>query len=158
MSFRARAWEMGRVVEIQNSKLKIQNPAYDLLVAASEEIRLSPPADPFDDDVLSKLRDRLEKCADVAFAHLVDVAVPNRGVDPGPTLFVWLVPAAMKSLRAALNLVSEAVADALPGDRFLDVVILNSAPELLPEIERIGCLFVEMDSSERQRALEAAIE
>jgi hypothetical protein len=37
------------------------------------------------------------------------------------------------------------------------VVILNSAPELLPEIEAVGCLFVEMDSFERQRALEATI-
>lgn len=127
-------------------------------MAEPEEIRLSPPANPFDEEILSKLRGRLEKCPDLAFAHLVDVEVPNSGVGPGPTLFVWLVPAAMKSLRAALNLVSEAVADALPGDRFLDVVILNSAPELLPEIEGVGCLFVEMDSFERQRALEATIE
>jgi hypothetical protein len=123
-----------------------------------DEIRLSPPADPFDDYVVSKLRDRLEKCTDLAFAHLVDVEVPNKGVEPGPTLFVWLVPAALKSLRAALNLVSEAVADALPADRFLDVVILNSAPELLPEIERVGCLFVEVDGCERQKALEATLE
>lgn len=122
-----------------------------------EEIRLSPPADPFDADVLEKLRDRLEKCADLAFAHLVDVEVPEREVGPGPTLFVWLVPAAMRSLRAALNLVSEAVADALPADRFLDVVILNSAPELLPEVERADCLFVEIDGEERRRALEAVI-
>jgi hypothetical protein len=63
----------------------------------------------------------------------------------------------MKSLRAALNLVSESVAKALPRDRFLDVVILNSAPELLPDVERAGCLFVEPDPDERQRAL-AAIE
>ena len=53
-------------------------------------------------------------------------------------LFVWLVPAAMRSLRAALNLVSDTVAKALPGNQFLDVVILNSAPELLPDVERAG--------------------
>jgi hypothetical protein len=127
-------------------------------MAASQELRLSPPADPFDDEVLSDLRGRLEKCPDLAFAHLVDVEVPNSGVGPGPTLFVWLVPAAMKSLRAALNLVSEAVADALPRDRFLDVVILNSAPEMLQEVERVGCLFVEKDGEERRRALEVVVE
>ena len=65
-------------------------------------------------------------------------------------LFVWLVPAAMRSMRAALNLISEAVAMALPEDRFLDVVILNSAPELLPEIERVGSLLVAPHPDERQ--------
>ena len=72
-------------------------------------------------------------------------------------LFVWLVPAAMRSLRAALNLVSDSVAKALPRDLFLDVVILNSAPELLPDVERVGCLFVEPKPEERRQAL-AAIE
>jgi hypothetical protein len=70
-------------------------------------------------------------------------------------LFVWLVPAAMRSLRAALNLVADTVAKTLPGDQFLDVVILNSAPELLPEVERAGCLFVEPHPDERRRALAA---
>jgi len=93
----------------------------------------------------------------VAFAHLVDVEVPDRGEGPGPVLFVWLVPAAMRSLRAALDLVSETVAKALPSDIFLDVVILNSAPELLPEVEGAGCLFVEPHPDERKRAL-AAVE
>jgi hypothetical protein len=72
------------------------------------------------------------------------------------TLFVWIVPAAMGSLRGALNLISEAVARALPEDRFLDVVILNSAPELLTPVEEAGCLLVERDSDERRRARDAA--
>jgi len=104
---------------------------------------------------LRKLRDGLERCADLAFAHLVDVDVPETGDEPGLVLFVWLDPAAMRSLRPALNLVSETVAKALPEDRFLDVVILNSAPELLPDVERAGCLFVEPLPKERRRALEA---
>jgi len=70
-------------------------------------------------------------------------------------LFVWLDPVAMRSMRAALNLVSETVAKALPGDRFLDVVILNSAPELLSDVERARCLFVEPHPDERKRALAA---
>ena len=70
-------------------------------------------------------------------------------------LFAWLVPAAMKSMRAALNLLSDTVAKALPRDRFVDIVILNSAPELLPQVEGAGCLFVEPDPAERQRALAA---
>ena len=122
---------------------------------ASTEIRITPPRQPLEDEVLKKLRDGLERCADLAFAHLVDVSVPETGDEPGPVLFVWLDPAAMRSLRPALNLVSDTVAKALPGDRFLDVVILNSAPELLPDVERAGCLFVEPHPNERQRALEA---
>ena len=124
-------------------------------MSGSTEIRISPPGRPLEDEVLRKLRDGLERCADLAFAHLVDVDVPDSGDEPGLVLFVWLAPAAMRSLRPALNLVSETVAKALPEDRFLDVVILNSAPELLPDVERAGCLFVEPLPNERQRALEA---
>jgi hypothetical protein len=127
------------------------------MVAPDQHLHITPPARPLEDEVEDKLRKGLEACPDVAFAHLVDVDVPGLGEGPGTVLFVWLVPAAMKSLRAALNLVSESVAKALPRDRFLDVVILNSAPELLPDVERAGCLFVEPDPDERQRAL-AAIE
>ena len=104
---------------------------------------------------MEKLRSGLERCPDLAFAHLVDVEVPARGEGAGPVLFVWLVPAAMKSLRAALNLVSDTVAKALPSDRYVDVVILNSAPELLSTVERAGCLLVEPDPEERRRALAA---
>jgi hypothetical protein len=73
-----------------------------------------------------------------------------------PALFVWLQPAAMRSLRMSLNLVSEIVADVLPEAVHLDVLILNSAPELLDRVESAGCLLVERDPDERRRALEAA--
>jgi hypothetical protein len=56
----------------------------------------------------------------------------------------------------ALNLVSEVVAKALPEDRFIDVAILNSAPELLQDVERADSLFVVRDLEERRRALAAA--
>ncbi len=125
---------------------------------ASTEIRITPPRQPLEDEVLKKLRDGLERCADLAFAHLVDVDVPETGDEPGLVLFVWLDPAAMRSLRPALNLVSDTVAKALPEDRFLDVVILNSAPELLSDVARAGCLFVEPHPDERQRALAAIFE
>ena len=124
-------------------------------MAPDQQLRITPPAHPLGDEVENTLREGLEACPDLAFAHLVDVDVPEREEGPGMVLFVWLVPAAMRSLRAALNLVSDTVAKALPGDRFLDVVILNSAPELLPDVERAGCLFVEPKPDERRRALAA---
>ena len=124
---------------------------------SEQHLRMTPPARPLDEQVAARLRDGLEACPDVAFAHLVDVDVPDRGEGPGLVLFVWLVPAAVGSLRAALDLVAETVAKALPPDRFVDLVILNSAPELLLDVERAGCLFVEPDPEERRRAL-AAIE
>jgi hypothetical protein len=130
---------------------------YDLRVMApDQQLRITRPGQPLGEDVENMLRDSLEACPDLAFAHLVDVEVPEQGESRGMVLFVWLVPAAMRSIRAALNLVSEAVAKALPADRFLDVVILNSAPELLPDVERAGCLFVESHPDERRRALTAA--
>jgi hypothetical protein len=127
------------------------------MAGPDEHLRITPPAQPLDDEVKDRLREGLESCPDVAFAHLVDVEVPEREEGPGTVLFVWLVPAAIRSLRAALNLVSDTVAKALPRDLFLDVVILNSAPELLLDVERVGCLFVEPHPDERRRAL-AAIE
>jgi hypothetical protein len=125
------------------------------MAASDQHLRISPLARPLADEVEDRLRKGLETCPDIAFAHLVDVEVPDRGEGPGTVLFVWLVPPAMKSLRAALNLVSDTVAKALPRDLFLDVVILNSAPELLPEVEGAGCLFVEPHPDERRRALAA---
>ena len=125
------------------------------MMGSEQNLRITPPARPLDDEVKDRLRESLEACPDVAFAHLVDVAVTERGEEPGMVLFVWLVPAAMRSVRAALNLVSDSVAKALPRDLFLDVVILNSAPELLPDVELAGCLFVEPNPDERRRALVA---
>jgi hypothetical protein len=132
---------------------------YDFRVMAPDQpLCITPPGWPLEDGVEANLREGLNSCPDLAFAHLVDVDVPDQGEGPGMVLFVWLVPAAMKSIRAALNLVSEVVAKALPGDRYLDVVILNSAPEILLEVERAGCLFVERHPDERRRALAAASE
>ena len=125
-------------------------------MAPDQQLRITPPGQPLGIEVENNLREGLEACPDLAFAHLVDVDVPGQGEGPGMVLFVWLVPAAMRSMRAALNLVSEAVAKALPGDRFLDVVILNSAPELLPDVERAGCLLIAPHPDERERALAAA--
>jgi hypothetical protein len=124
--------------------------------AAAEALRFEPPRDPLDPAVLAELRIAIGSCPDVAFAHLVDVAVPGRQAAPEPALFVWLVPEAMGSLRAALNLLSATVANVLPAERFLDVLILNSAPELLAAVEEARCLLVERDPEERRRAREAA--
>lgn len=121
-----------------------------------EEILFSAPQHPFDEQVVKKLRAGIENCPDVAFAYLADAEVSGREERPGQVIFVWLVAAAMTSLRGALNLVSEVVADALPEDRYLDVVILNSAPELLIDLEGADCLFVVRDAEERSRALAAA--
>jgi hypothetical protein len=120
------------------------------------EIVIEGLADSLTDEVEGKLRTEIEACPDVAFAHLCQVTVAGTQPEPQASLFVWLLPEAVGSLRAALNLVSEAVARALPEDRFLDVLILNSAPELLAQVEEADCLFVERDPAERLRAREAA--
>ena len=144
---------------VRRSDGDIHSLRYDRLVTQPEErVLFSRPRQPFDEKVVKKLRAGIEKCPDVAFAHLADAEVVGRQDRPGQVIFVWLVAAAMGSLRGALNLVSETVADALPEDRFLDVVILNSAPELLEDLERADCLFVVRDAEERRRALAAASE
>jgi hypothetical protein len=125
------------------------------MTESDQHLRITPPARPFEGEVEEKLRAGLAACPDVAFAHLLDVEIPDRREGPGTVLFVWLVPPALKSMRAALNLVSETVAKALPKELYLDVVILNSAPELLHDVEQAGCLFVEPDAEERRRALSA---
>ncbi|MGD9253121.1 MAG: hypothetical protein PVG92_04225 [Holophagae bacterium] len=119
-------------------------------------IRVTAQREALPPERLEALEQRLMACPDVAFCHLVDVEVEGVNVDPSPTLFVWTVPSALKSLRTALNIVSEAVADSLPPDRYLDVLILNSAPELLMTVEEAGGLFAERDPDERRRALRAA--
>ena len=126
------------------------------MVAAEEELSISRPEPPLDHDTLQKLREGLEICPDLAFAYLTNVEVVGGDHRSAMTLFAWLVPDAVRSLRPALNLVSEVVAGALPEDRFLDVAILNSVPELLQDVERADCLFVVRDAEERRRALAAA--
>lgn len=128
----------------------------DDLQTGGPEIIVTAPKIPMDGEIEERLRDELERCPDVAFAHLPLVEVMGRPEAPQMSLFVWLVPEAVGSLRGALNLVCEAVARALPEDVFLDVLILNSAPELLARVEEAGCLLVVRDKAERQRACDAA--
>lgn len=120
------------------------------------EIIIERPEVGLDDEVENRLRVELASCPDVAFAHLPQVTVAGHQEEPRLSLFVWLVPVAVGSLRSALNLVSEAVARALPESVFLDVLILNSVPELLMSVEAAGCLVVERDAEERRRACDAA--
>ncbi len=121
----------------------------------NDEITISRPHQPLSEEILGNLGLCLRSCPDLAFAYLVDVEVAGVDGGPSPTLFVWLEPEAVGSLRSALNMVSEAVADALPEKEFLDVLVLNSVPELLDRIEEVDCLLVERDPLERQRALSA---
>ncbi len=113
------------------------------------------PVNPLDEAVLERLRQELAQCPDVAFVHLPQVRNPEQGT-PQLILFVWLVAAAMRTLKQALNLVSDVVASALPDGQALDLVILNSAPELLDAVERAGCLLLVRDEEERHNALQAA--
>ncbi len=122
----------------------------------SEDLRISKPLIPWPRDRTENLRRELSACKDVAFAHLPDVLVPGRQTKPHRVLFVWLVPEAMGALRGALNTLCDATARALPKSEFVDLVILNSAPELLLPVEEADCLFLELDPEERARALEAA--
>lgn len=121
-----------------------------------ESILVRPPTEALGREITALLRSEIERCHDVAFAHLVEVEVPVGQTGGSLALFVWLLPRAMGSLRASVNLLSEVVARVLPEDRYLDVLILNSAPELLDRVEAAGCLLVECDPEERRRALEAA--
>lgn len=123
-----------------------------------DDVRILRPQRPLDATVEERLRSDLTQCPDVAFAHLADVVVSSGAGPPEPALFVWLRPEGLRSVRSALNLVSEAVSRCLPDDRYLDVVILNSAPELLEDIEDRGVLVVERDAAERRRAREAALD
>jgi len=122
----------------------------------STEILIESRQRDLDPEVERRLVEELGRCPDLAFAHLPQVLVPGQQVRPELVLFAWLEPEALRSLRFALNLVTEAVSRALPSDEFLDVVVLNSAPELLEPIERTGCLLVERNPEERARALAAA--
>jgi hypothetical protein len=120
------------------------------------EIIIEPPERALDAEVEDRLRYELKGCPDVAFAHLCRVSVPGHQPKPQLSLFVWLVSEAMPSLSGALNVVCGAVARALPPDVFIDVLILNSAPELLVAVEEACHVFVERDPGERRRAQDAA--
>ena len=120
-----------------------------------DELRIEAPTRRLAPDVERRLKEELGSCPDLAFAYLPEVMVPDRQEAPELVLFVWLVPSSLRSLRFALNLVSEAVARVLPDGDYLDVVVLNSAPELLGEVERARTLLVENDAGERNRALAA---
>lgn len=122
---------------------------------SDQKLLFGPPHQPLDEASMEALRSDLSVCPDVAFSHLVDVQIGTAEAQPSLSLFVWLVPAAVRSLRKSLNLVSEVVAGAISQDRCVDVLILNSAPELLADVERAGCLLVERDADERTRALAA---
>lgn len=113
------------------------------------------PRSPLPRELEAKLRTELAKCPDVAFAHLPEVEVEGHS-GAELTLFVWLQPTALHTLRGALNLVCDTVARVLPDGRHLDVVILNSAPELLEAVEGAGSLLIERNTEERRRALAAA--
>jgi hypothetical protein len=128
----------------------------DTTIEPDQEIIIEPPEVGLDDEVRARLRAEFGSCPDVAFAHLTQVTVVGRQPESQLSLWVWLVPEAVGSLRAALNLVSEAVARALPRDLFVDVLILNSVPELLASVEAANCLLVERDAEERRRACAAA--
>jgi len=121
-----------------------------------EALEIAQPDRSLDPELERRLREELSRCPDLAFAHLPQVRVPGRQDVPELVLFAWLKPTSLRSLRFALNLVSEAVARVLPEGDYLDVVVLNSAPELLDQVERARSLLVENDPEERNRALAAA--
>jgi hypothetical protein len=120
-----------------------------------EELHISDPGRVMKQEVEERLRQNLAQCRDLAFAYLAKVLVPGRQSEPNLVLFAWLRPASLRSVRQALNLISEAVARALPKAEFLDVVILNSAPDLLAKLATAGRLVNDSDPDELARALEA---
>ncbi len=122
---------------------------------SASEIVVKPVQKPWPESVQRSLVQALSAAPDVAFAHLADAGVPGQG-EMHAALFVWLQPGALRSLRRVLNQVSAIVSGALPNGTAVDVIILNSAPELLEVVEAAGGLIVEGDPDERRRALEAA--
>lgn len=120
-----------------------------------EPVVIRSPGNALEDAVTEELKRRLAVCPDVAFAYLAQVVVGDASTQGDLCLFVWLRADALSSVRSALNLVSEAVARALPPEAYVDVVILNSAPELLAEIQNSGELIVVVDAEEHQLALDA---
>ena len=99
-----------------------------------------------------KLKRGLIGCPELAFAHLNRVVV-EEAPEGNLVLFAWLRRGDLRWMRRSLNRISQIVARSIPTDRFIDVVILNSAPELLEDVEAAGSLLVENDSEERQEIL-----
>jgi len=122
---------------------------------SASEIVVKPVRKPWPEAVVGSLVKALSAAPDVAFAHLVDAGVPGQG-EVHTALFVWLQPGALRSLRRVFNQVSATVSGALPDGTAVDVIILNSAPEWLEQVEAVGGLIVESDPEERGRALAAA--
>ena len=120
------------------------------------EMVIRAPAERWPEDRWQRMRYELSQCPDVAFAHLPEVLVPEHQSGASRVLFIWFVPEALRSLRSALNGVAEIVARVLPSHEYLDVVVLNSAPELLEQVEGAGCLLAEPVAEERRRALAAS--
>lgn len=119
------------------------------------EIVVKPVREPWPKEQVQSLVQALAGSPDIAFAHLVDAGAPGQG-EMHTALFVWLRSGALRSLRPALNQASTIVAGAIPDGTAVDLIILNSAPELLEKVEAVGGLIVEGDPEERRRALEAA--
>lgn len=119
-------------------------------------MEIRAPRNRWPEDRWNRLRRELGRCPDVAFAHLPEVFVRGHQQEASRVLFVWLVPEALRSLRSALNGVCEIVARIMPSHEYLDVVVLNSAPELLEQVEAAECLVVERVPEERAQALRAA--
>ena len=117
-------------------------------------MKISRAGDELSRESREKLREALSGYADLAFAHLDHVVVEEA---PGGNLvlFAWLRRGGLRWMRPSLKRVSELVARSIPSGSFIDVVILNSAPELLEEIEAVGGLLVENDPEERRRVLES---
>jgi len=109
------------------------------------------------DELRLKLRKALSQSKDLAFAHLNHVVV-EQAPEGVLVLFAWLKRGGLRWMRASLNHLSELVAGALPPKIFVDLVILNSAPELLEEIEAAGDLLVENDPEEHRRVLKQLVE
>ncbi|MCK5378240.1 MAG: hypothetical protein KAJ78_02500 [Acidobacteria bacterium] len=122
---------------------------------SASEIVVKPVREPWPEAILQRVVQALSGASDVAFAYLVDAGVPGQG-DMHVALFVWLQPGALRSLGRVLNQVSAIVSGAMPSGKAVDVIILNSAPEMLEVVEAAGGLIVENDPEERRRALEAA--
>jgi len=121
----------------------------------ASELHFGPPTPSLDPTVLDKLTRGLATCQDVAFVYLANVLVPSQQEAASQVLFVWLTRNALGSVRFALARVSQVVATCLPEGEFVDVVILNTDPELLEQVAAVGVVVVENSAEEHTQALTA---